>query len=126
MPYRARPLPTWTSTAASSPRLTPGRAHWRSASRRLLSPLPSVRCRADRAAYSVLAPPSAPVRSGAGWIIRTDPLVAAAGFRSRRRDLAGIASITTSYGQSGTAASVEHERAHRGTGVEHFLPAGPF
>ncbi len=53
-------------------------------------------------------------------------LVAADGARSRLRDLAGISVYGWSYGQSGIATTVAHERDHHGRAEEHFLPAGPF
>ncbi|RIY02474.1 ubiquinone biosynthesis hydroxylase [Aureimonas flava] len=53
-------------------------------------------------------------------------LVAADGVRSRIRDMAGIRTVHTDYGQSGIVATVRHERPHGGRAEEHFLPAGPF
>ena len=53
-------------------------------------------------------------------------LVAADGARSRVRDLAGIATVGWSYGQSAIVTTVAHERDHRGRAQEHFLAAGPF
>lgn len=53
-------------------------------------------------------------------------LVAADGVRSKIRDMAGIRTVHTDYGQSGIVATVAHERPHEGRAEEHFLPAGPF
>ncbi|WP_279478926.1 ubiquinone biosynthesis hydroxylase [Aureimonas sp. SK2] len=53
-------------------------------------------------------------------------LVAADGVRSAIRDMAGIRTVHTDYGQSGIVATVRHERPHGGRAEEHFLPAGPF
>uniref|UniRef100_UPI0025F79CF0 FAD-dependent monooxygenase n=1 Tax=uncultured Aureimonas sp. TaxID=1604662 RepID=UPI0025F79CF0 len=53
-------------------------------------------------------------------------LVAADGVRSKIRDMAGIRTVHTDYGQSGIVATVAHERPHGGRAEEHFLPAGPF
>ena len=53
-------------------------------------------------------------------------LVAADGVRSKIRDMAGIRTIHTDYGQSGIVATVAHDRPHEGRAEEHFLPAGPF
>lgn len=53
-------------------------------------------------------------------------LVAADGARSKLRGLAGIATVSWSYGQSGIVATIEHEREHGGRAEEHFLPGGPF
>lgn len=53
-------------------------------------------------------------------------VVAADGIKSNLRDIAGIRTVTWSYGQSGIVTTVEHERPHEGRAEEHFLPAGPF
>jgi 2-octaprenyl-6-methoxyphenol hydroxylase len=53
-------------------------------------------------------------------------LVAADGARSNLRELAGIATVGWSYGQSAIVTTVAHERAHHGRAEEHFLPGGPF
>lgn len=53
-------------------------------------------------------------------------VIACDGVRSRLRDMAGIKTVTWSYGQSGIVTTVEHERPHDGVAEEHFLPAGPF
>eukprot|EP01037_Dinobryon_pediforme_P021431 gene21430-22296_t len=73
------------------------------------------------------------VQPGHVDIIRTDRpplsarlLVAAAGVKSRLRDLAGIRTVSWDYGQSGIVTTVTHERPHNGRAEEHFLPAGPF
>lgn len=61
-----------------------------------------------------------------GVTTRARLLVAADGVRSRLRDLAGIKTVRFDYDQVGIVTTVEHERAHQGRAVEHFLPAGPF
>lgn len=61
-----------------------------------------------------------------GSAIRTGLLIAADGARSRIREIAGIASVSWSYGQSGIVTTVGHERDHHGRAEEHFLAAGPF
>lgn len=61
-----------------------------------------------------------------GTVRRARLLVAADGARSRLRDLADIAWFGRRYPQSGIVATVEHERDHGGTAVQHFLPSGPF
>src|SRR5262249_35018547 len=63
---------------------------------------------------------------GGGSEIRARLLVAADGVRSRLRDLAGIQTVVTSYGQSGIVATVGHDKPHHGRAEEHFLPGGPF
>jgi len=52
--------------------------------------------------------------------------VAAEGRESPSRERMGIGLIAWSYPQCGIVATVAHERPHRGTAYEHFLPSGPF
>jgi 2-octaprenyl-6-methoxyphenol hydroxylase len=66
------------------------------------------------------------VRLGSGRTLTARLLVAADGRRSHLRRMAGIKSLTWDYPQTGIVATVEHERAHEGRAVQHFLPAGPF
>jgi len=40
--------------------------------------------------------------------------------------MAGIDTVSWSYGQSALTFTVEHERPHEGRAEEHFLPPGPF
>lgn len=61
-----------------------------------------------------------------GSTINTRLLVACDGVRSKLRTLAGIKTVTWSYGQSGIVTTVAHERPHDGVAEEHFLPSGPF
>lgn len=63
--------------------------------------------------------------TGAGSV-STRLLVACDGARSRLRSMAGIDTVSWSYGQSALTFTVEHERPHEGRAEEHFLPAGPF
>jgi 2-octaprenyl-6-methoxyphenol hydroxylase len=58
--------------------------------------------------------------------IRAPLVVAADGRASRLREEAGIRTTRWGYGQSAIVTTVEHERSHRFTAHEHFLPAGPF
>lgn len=53
-------------------------------------------------------------------------LVVAEGRDSPSRERAGIGVVSWSYPQRGIVATVEHERPHKGTAYEHFLPSGPF
>ncbi|MCM2293343.1 ubiquinone biosynthesis hydroxylase [Allorhizobium sp. BGMRC 0089] len=69
---------------------------------------------------------SAEVTLNDGTVLSARLVVACDGVRSHMRDLAGIKTVTWSYGQSGIVATVEHERPHQGVAEEHFLPAGPF
>jgi 2-octaprenyl-6-methoxyphenol hydroxylase len=58
--------------------------------------------------------------------LRVRLLVAADGARSKLRALAGIPTVSWSYGQLGIVATIAHEREHHGRAEEHFLPGGPF
>jgi 2-octaprenyl-6-methoxyphenol hydroxylase len=73
-----------------------------------------------------VGPAEVTARLASGERIGARLLVAADGVRSRLRDLAGIATASWSYGQSGIVVTVGHERPHHGRAVEHFLPGGPF
>jgi len=53
-------------------------------------------------------------------------VVAAEGRGSPLRQQAGIAVTNIPYRQRGMVCAVAHERPHRNTALEHFLPAGPF
>jgi 2-octaprenyl-6-methoxyphenol hydroxylase len=53
-------------------------------------------------------------------------LIAADGVRSTLRDIAGIATVGHTYGQTGIVATVAHGKPHSGRAEEHFLPGGPF
>jgi 2-octaprenyl-6-methoxyphenol hydroxylase len=69
---------------------------------------------------------AATVSLASGRRIAARLLIAADGVRSELRALAGIATVTWSYRQSGIVVTVKHERPHQGRAEEHFLPAGPF
>lgn len=64
--------------------------------------------------------------TGAGEGVSASLLVACDGARSRLRSMAGIDTVSWSYGQSALTFTVEHERPHEGRAEEHFLPPGPF
>lgn len=68
---------------------------------------------------------SVTLATGSGTV-STRLLVACDGSRSRLRAMAGIDTVSWSYGQSALTFTVEHERAHEGRAEEHFLPPGPF
>ncbi len=83
----------------------------------------------------VHAPATAVVaRDGAGVVVhvtggpslRCRLVVAAEGRGSPLRQQAGIAVTTAPYRQRGMVCAIAHERPHRNTALEHFLPAGPF
>ena len=66
------------------------------------------------------------VALGDGSTLAARLLVAADGAGSAIRNDAGIKTVRWPYAQSGIATTIAHEREHRGTAVQHFLPAGPF
>ena len=53
-------------------------------------------------------------------------VVAAEGRDSPLRAAAGIPVTRVPYDQRGMVCAIAHERPHRNTALEHFLPAGPF
>lgn len=92
--------------------------------------------RAEALGVSLVAPASVAdfaERDGGSVVRLTDGrriearlLVAADGVRSRLRGLAGIRTLTWSYGQSGIVTTIAHDAPHDGRAEEHFLPSGPF
>ncbi len=61
-----------------------------------------------------------------GRRVRAQLVCACDGRNSRLREDAGIKTTRWEYWQAGIVATVEHEKPHRGTAWEHFLPSGPF
>jgi 2-octaprenyl-6-methoxyphenol hydroxylase len=61
-----------------------------------------------------------------GDTIRASLAVAADGRESPLRVAQGIGVVGWSYPQTGIVATVAHEKPHKGTAYEHFLPSGPF
>lgn len=53
-------------------------------------------------------------------------VVAADGRSSQLREAAGIGTTRIDYRQSSVVCAIAHERGHRNTALEHFLPGGPF
>jgi 2-octaprenyl-6-methoxyphenol hydroxylase len=96
----------------------------------------ALRRRAEAAGATILAPETitgfavngagVTAKLGSGGTVTARLLVAADGVKSALRDMAGIGTVGTSYGQSGIVVTVAHEKPHQGRAVEHFLPAGPF
>jgi 2-octaprenyl-6-methoxyphenol hydroxylase len=58
--------------------------------------------------------------------VRARLAVSAEGRRSALRAAAGIGAARLDYRQSGIVCAIAHERPHRGTALEAFLPNGPF
>ena len=71
-------------------------------------------------------PASIAIDFASGETVEAKLLVACDGVRSKIRDMAGIRTVHTDYGQSGIVCTVAHERPHHGRAEEHFLPSGPF
>lgn len=61
-----------------------------------------------------------------GESLPTRLLVGADGRRSSVRRLLGVGERTHDYGQTSIVATAAHERPHRATAHERFLPGGPF
>ncbi len=61
-----------------------------------------------------------------GRRLRARLVVAADGRASPTRVEAGIATVGWDYDQAAIVLTVEHEVAHNGVAIEHFLPGGPF
>lgn len=61
-----------------------------------------------------------------GRLVRARLAVSAEGRRSALRAAAGIGAARLDYRQSGIVCAIAHERPHRGTALEAFLPNGPF
>ncbi|WP_137181675.1 UbiH/UbiF/VisC/COQ6 family ubiquinone biosynthesis hydroxylase [Roseomonas sp. AR75] len=61
-----------------------------------------------------------------GPLIRARLVIGAEGRESPLRAAAGIPVTRWDYGQTGMVGAFAHERPHRGTALEMFLPNGPF
>jgi 2-octaprenyl-6-methoxyphenol hydroxylase len=61
-----------------------------------------------------------------GRTMRASLAVAADGRHSALREAAGFKTVGWRYPQIGIVTTIRHERPHKGTAVQHFLPAGPF
>jgi 2-octaprenyl-6-methoxyphenol hydroxylase len=59
-------------------------------------------------------------------VVRAPLIIAADGAMSGLRGMAGIATVSHDYRQSGIVTTIAHELPHEGTAYEHFRPAGPF
>jgi 2-octaprenyl-6-methoxyphenol hydroxylase len=66
------------------------------------------------------------VRIEGGPLITCRLVVAAEGRESPLRREVRIPITSFSYNQTGLVFAVSHERSHRNTALEHFLPSGPF
>lgn len=60
-----------------------------------------------------------------GTTLSTPLLLAADGKFSKTRDMLGIGSRMTEYGQTAIVSTIRHQQPHHGVAVEKFLPAGP-
>ena len=91
-----------------------------------LHELPTLRVHAPAEAIVEMGADEAVVRIAGGPAIACGLVVAADGKDSRLRAQAGIPVTRLPYGQTGIVVAVAHEKPHRNTALEHFLPAGPF
>ena len=63
---------------------------------------------------------------GSGRTIEAKLVVSSEGRESALRTAAGLDTVKMSHDQLGIVTTVQHEKPHNGTAVQHFLPAGPF
>ena len=91
-----------------------------------LHALPALRVFAPAEAQVTRTPDGAVVQVSGGPRIACRLVVAAEGRNSPLREAAGIPVTRLPYGQTGIVCAIGHEKPHRGTALEHFLPAGPF
>jgi 2-octaprenyl-6-methoxyphenol hydroxylase len=88
--------------------------------------LPGLRVFAPATAEVERRDDSATVRVGGGSSIDCRLVVAAEGRNSPLRRAAGIPVTRLPYNQTGIVCAISHQRPHRNTALEHFLPSGPF
>ncbi len=91
-----------------------------------LAALPGVAVFAPAVATVERAASGATVAIAGGPRIACRLVAAAEGRHSPSREQAGIAVTRIAYRQTALVGAIAHERPHRGTALEHFLPAGPF
>src|ERR1700722_5524108 len=92
----------------------------------LLHALPALRVFAPALAEVDRREDGCTVRIADGPVIDCRLVVAAEGRNSPLRRAAGIPVTNLPYGQTGIVCAISHERPHRNTALEHFLPSGPF
>jgi 2-octaprenyl-6-methoxyphenol hydroxylase len=91
-----------------------------------LHALPHLRVFAPATARVERRPEQALVRIEGGPTIACKLVVAAEGRQSPLREQARIPTTSFAYDQTGLVFAVSHERPHKNTALEHFLPSGPF
>lgn len=91
-----------------------------------LPALPNLRAFAPAEARIARLPDRAEVAVSGGPLIRARLVVGAEGRGSPLRQAAGIAVTRWDYGQIGMVGAFAHEKPHRATALEMFLPNGPF
>lgn len=87
---------------------------------------PKIRVFAPTVARVERAAAGALVHIAHGPTVACRLVVAAEGRDSPLRREAGIPVTRWPYDQTGIVTAIAHERAHRNTALEHFLPSGPF
>lgn len=88
--------------------------------------LPNLRAFAPAEATVARHADHAEIRIAGGPLIRARLVVGAEGRESPLRTQAGIPVTRWDYGQMGVVGAFAHEKPHRGTALEMFLPGGPF
>ncbi len=91
-----------------------------------LPSLPSLSVHAPASAEVVRHADHARVALSDGTRLRARLVVAAEGRNSPLRRQAGIRATTLDYGCLGIVGAIAHEKPHRNTALEQFLPHGPF
>jgi len=92
----------------------------------LLHALPALRVFAPAEAAVERREDGVTVRITGGPTIDCRLVVAAEGRNSPLRRAANIPVTALPYDQTGIVCAISHERPHRNTALEHFLPSGPF
>jgi 2-octaprenyl-6-methoxyphenol hydroxylase len=87
---------------------------------------PGITLHAPAQAAVTRAPHGATITLDTGASFAARLVVAAEGRDSPLRRQAGLTAARWPYHQSGIVCAIAHERPHRRTALEHFLPAGPF
>ncbi len=90
-----------------------------------LPSLPNLHAFAPATATVTRHPDRAEIAVAGGPLIRACLVVGAEGRASPLRQAAGIRVTGWDYGQTGLVGAFAHEKPHRGTALELFLPGGP-
>ncbi|MBB5694972.1 FAD-dependent monooxygenase [Muricoccus pecuniae] len=91
-----------------------------------LAALPNLLLLAPATAELERRPEGVVARLSDGRVLRARLAVSAEGRNSALRGGAGIGAARLDYRTAGIVCAIAHERPHRGTALEAFLPNGPF